>query len=124
MFASRPRIALISPGGVLGQIIRTTLEREPGLELVPEDVLPLTIATTPGGLDLLILVVPGTDAATEFRELLNRFPALRAVMVLEDGRGDASLYELHPTEARLGRLSPAELAQRIRAALHAETGPP
>ena len=120
----RPRIALVSPGGVLGQIIRSTLEREPGLELLPEDALPLAVAPGQGDLDLLILVVAGTDAATEFRELLHRFPALRAMLVLEDGRGDASLYQLHPTETRLGSLSPAELAQRIRAVLHAETGPP
>jgi hypothetical protein len=120
-FVSTSRIALISPGGVLAQIIRTTLEREPGLELIPED-LSLTAATASGRLDLVILVLPGADAAGRCRELLQRFPGLRALMVLEDSRGDASLYELHPTEARLGRLSPAELAQRIRATLHA-TGP-
>lgn len=120
---STPRIALISPGGVLEQIIRAALEREPGLELVPND-LPLTVAATAGRLDLVILVMPGAEAAARCRELLQRFPGIRALMVLEDMRGDASLYELRPTESRLGRLSPAELAQRIREQLHAETGPP
>jgi hypothetical protein len=120
---STPRIALISPGGVLEQIIRRALERESELELVA-DGPPHTAAAAAGRLDLVILVMPGAEAAARCRELLQRFPGLRALLVLEDARGDASLYQLRPTESRLGRLSPAELVQRIREQLHAETGPP
>ncbi|MGH7528268.1 MAG: hypothetical protein ACREMX_16365 [Gemmatimonadales bacterium] len=118
------RIALISPGGVLGQIIRTALEQEPELELIPAGSSPLAAATEQPGVDLLILVIPGRDAVSECRELLGRFPNLRVLAVLEDERGDASLYELHPREARLGALSPPELAQRIREVLQAERRPP
>jgi hypothetical protein len=101
---------------VLGQIVRAALEQDPELELLPASSSPLTPVTDQPGVDLLILVMPGRHAVSECRELLSRFPDLRLLAVLEDGRGDASLYELHPRETRLGALSPPEVAQRIREA--------
>jgi hypothetical protein len=114
---NKNRIALVSAGGVLGQIVRTALEQEPDLELIPTRA---SGTTEPRGVDLLILVIPGREAVSECRELLSRFPNVRVLAVLEDGRGDASLYELHPRETRLGQLSPPELAQRIREVLQTE----
>ncbi len=113
----KKRIALISFAGVLGQIIRTALEQEPELDLIAPSSSPLSPMLDQGQVDLLILVMPGRGAVSDCRELLGRFPQLRVLAVLEDERGDASLYELHSMETRLGGLSPPEVALRIREVL-------
>jgi beta-glucosidase-like glycosyl hydrolase len=104
---------------MLGEIVRTALEREPDLELIPAGDASSVASTEPAGVDLLIMVLPGGDVVTRCRELVTRFPNARVLAALEDDRGDAGLFELHTRGERLGSLSPAELAQSVREAARA-----
>src|SRR6266576_3534737 len=80
------RIALISPAGMLGQIVLAALEHDPEVDLV---LVPTGSPQQPSALeqpkvDLLILIVPARQGVSECREMLSRFPGLRALAVLED----------------------------------------
>jgi hypothetical protein len=104
---------------MLGEIVRTAVEREPDLELIPASMSLDPGSRDPGAVDLLIMVVAGGEVVSECREWMTRFPNVRLLAALEDERGDGGLFELQALAPRLGSLSPVELAQTIRKAANA-----
>ncbi len=112
--SSTVRLALIGCTGLLGDIIRQTLTREPDLDVVAQ-------LTTPGpDLDLSqfdadIVLWNGAEEDRIARWLTGltyrRTP--RVLATLTDGQR-AALWELTPRRIELGAMSPQSLIRTIR----------
>lgn len=117
--ANKLRVALIGCSGLLGDIIRQTLTREPDVDVVAQ----LDAGETdmdPSRLDTDIVL---WNEADEVRILLwlrgmSHRCAPRVLATLGDGHR-AALWELTPQRTELGELSPISLVRNLRAAKHA-----
>jgi hypothetical protein len=107
------RVSLVGCSGVLGDIIRTTLDHQPDMVVVEDvDSFP-----TDGGLTVAsdVLVWNNADESRVERLLLNAAERSgpRVLATLGDGR-DSAFWELAPRRTPLGPPSPAALVQSIR----------
>lgn len=107
------RIALIGCSGVLGDIIRTTLDHQPDMQVVAD----LESIPADGSLSLAsdLMVWNNADESRIERWLRDTIEpgGPRVLATLGDGR-DAALWELAPHRAPMGAPSPDALVQTIR----------
>lgn len=105
------RVALVGCRGLLGDIIRQAISAAPSIDVVAE-IGGLAELSDSVGADLVLW--HDADEAAVSRWLSRVHGAPRVLATVADGRG-ASLWELTPTQTRLGELSPAMLIDTIRA---------
>ena len=107
------RIALVGCSGVLGDIIRTTLDHQPDMEVVAD----LESIPADGSLSVAsdLMVWNNADESRIERWLREKVEpgSPRVLATLGDGR-EAALWELAPHRASLGAPSPDALVQTIR----------
>jgi DNA-binding NarL/FixJ family response regulator len=112
------RVVLLEMPQMLRDILKTTIGRQPDIELIdeaPDD------AETQRAIPHVVLVSTESPSdADGTSTLLSRWPRARIIAIEVSGR-QASLYELRPCKMELGQLSPTELLEGIRAA--ARRGP-
>jgi hypothetical protein len=106
------RVALIGCGGLLGDVIRTSLSAEPNLTVVA------SMQSPPPGADLTSFDADIVlwNAADERRidQWLSAYPAVPRVLAITSDGQDAALWELTPHRVGLGALSPQSLVETIR----------
>jgi DNA-binding NarL/FixJ family response regulator len=109
------RIALVTPSGILRDLVVATLEDEPDIVVVGEVPgsagLEQVLEQTPA--DLVIWSNGGHDISHLFQGLLEAHPRLKVLAVRNDGRR-SSLWELRPHPTELGEISPRLLVETIR----------
>jgi DNA-binding NarL/FixJ family response regulator len=110
------RIVLIDMSPLLREIVRETLAREPGLDVVAEHEADVDVreAVEGGDADFVILGADPT-ASAGVRALGAEGARLRALELHADGI-ESVLYELRPHRVSLGEISPETLLATIRAA--------
>jgi DNA-binding NarL/FixJ family response regulator len=110
------RIVLIDMSPLLREIVRETLAREPGLDVVAEHEADVDVreAVEDGDADFVILGADAT-ASAGVRALVEEGARLRALELHADGI-ESVLYELRPHRVSLGEISPETLLATIRAA--------
>lgn len=107
------RVLLSQMPQILRDILEHAVRRQPDLELV-QDPRTASHGSYDGvAPDVVILGATSLDLIRMPLAVLEKWPATR-VMIVTSGEGDAALFELRPHVTALGRVSPAELIQRIR----------
>jgi hypothetical protein len=115
------RVALVGCSGVLGDIIRTTVDHQPDMEIVADlDAIPVD-----GSLSVAsdLMVWNNADELRIERWLRETAEPCgpRILATLGDGR-DAALWELAPHRAPLGAPSPDALVETIRTSFAGTAG--
>ena len=109
------RIALVTPSGILRDLVVATLAEEPDITVVGEAPdsagLDQVLEQTPA--DLVIWTNGDHDMRHVFPALLEAHPRLKVLTVRNDGRR-SSLWELRPHPTELGEISPRLLVETIR----------
>jgi DNA-binding NarL/FixJ family response regulator len=67
--------------------------------------------------DVVILGLAASEDATLVSALFSRWPRVQVVTVTQTGN-DAALYELTPRRTALGHMSPTEIVDALREAIH------
>lgn len=108
------RIVLIDMSPLLREIVRETLGREPGFDVVAEHEGGVDVreAVQAGDADFVVLGADATASAVT-RALVVEGARLRALEVHADGL-ESVLYELRPHRVSLGEISPEMLLTTIR----------
>jgi hypothetical protein len=100
---------------MLCDIIADALVRQPDMEMVgmlaSREALPTTVEET--GADVVVIGLKDSELPEECGRLFYTHPWTRVLGVGSDGRR-GFLYELRPTKAPLGELSPQGLVDAIR----------
>jgi len=106
------RVVLVELPTLLADVLSELAREHPTLELTSlHDRAALLDTVERSSADVLIATVPGL-AMADLRAVLERFPRLRAIVLL-DGGGRAVQYELRLCGADLGDVSPRALLQAI-----------
>lgn len=115
------RVSLVGCSGVLGDIIRTTLDHEDDIEVVAD----LESIPADGFLAVASDLLVWNNADESFVERWLRATAKpcgpRVLATLGDGR-DAALWELAPHRTPLGAPSPDALVETIRGSFAGSAG--
>lgn len=119
--ARQLRVSLVGCSGVLGDIIRTTLDHQLDMEVVA--VLETVPADGTLSVESDLLVWNNADEAHVERWLRDTAESCgpRVLATLGDGR-DAALWELAPHRTPLGAPSPDALVETIRRSLAGNAG--
>jgi hypothetical protein len=109
-------IALVELSGVLHDVIRGVVEGHTDLKVVADisgrDGVARTVAETDA--HFVIWQADG-EFGDSFPDLVEQMPRLKVLAVENEGRR-SFLWEMRPTRARLGELSPDRLICALRAA--------
>lgn len=100
---------------MLSDIVTSTLEAAPDIAVTVVPGSEALSAADAVEADVAVLAGPPDGLPPLGRELFARRPWIHVVAIRRDGR-DTSLYELRPSERRLGEISPATLLDAVRRA--------
>ena len=106
---------------MLRDILEQAISSEPDMEVIPE---PVVFPPTDEQLRSpdVVVVMSDSEPAEGARALLTRWPHSHVLFIT--ARGQRVLrYELLPRDVDLGEMSPAQLAEAIRAAVRPERKP-
>jgi DNA-binding NarL/FixJ family response regulator len=119
---SNIRVLIRDAPTMLRDILEQAISSEPDMEVIPE---PAVIPPTDEQLrspDVVVVGMSDSDPAEGARALLTRWPHSHVLFIT--ARGQRVLrYELLPRDVDLGEMSPAQLAEAIRAAVRPERKP-
>jgi DNA-binding NarL/FixJ family response regulator len=103
---------------MLRDILEQVISGEPDMDVIPEPARPDVRSSS----DLVVVDAGDDDAAERGRELLREWPLSRVLLIRARGQ-NVSMYELVPQGRDLGELSPRQLVEAIRSAVHRERTP-
>lgn len=110
---SNIRVLISDAPTMLRDILEQALSREPGIELMSEPAPPP--AEESRSPDVVVVGTSDAQPVEDARALLARWP--RSHVLIITSRGQRVLrYKLWPRGVDLGEMSPAQLAEAIRAA--------
>jgi DNA-binding NarL/FixJ family response regulator len=116
---SNIRVLIRDAPTMLRDILAQAISSEPDMDVIPE---PMAVPPTDeqlGSPDVIVVGTSDAPPAEGARALLDRWPHSRVLIIT--ARGHRVLrYELLPRGVDLGELSPAQLAEAIRAAVRPE----
>jgi DNA-binding NarL/FixJ family response regulator len=116
---SNIRVLIREAPTMLRDILAQAIAREPDMEVIPEPVAVPPRDEQLGSPDVIVVGTSDAAPAEGARALLARWPHSRVLVIT--ARGHRVLrYELLPRGVDLGELSPAQLAEAIRAAARPE----
>jgi DNA-binding NarL/FixJ family response regulator len=119
---SNIRVLIGDAPTLLRDILEQAISNEPDMELIPEPPVAPPTEDQLESPDVVILDVTDSEPAESARALLARWPHSHLLMIT--ARGHRVLrYELMPRSVDLGEMSPAQLADAIRAAVRPELKP-
>jgi hypothetical protein len=109
-------IALVELSGILHDVIRGIVEGQNDLRVVADLADRKGLARTIADTDTHFVIWQADGELSEpFPDLVERVPRLKVLAVESEGRR-SYLWEMRPTRARLGELSPERLICALRAA--------
>jgi DNA-binding NarL/FixJ family response regulator len=103
---------------LLRDVLEHAIQLRGDCELVRETrgVLHTVAAPTPTP-DIVILGLSASEDTTLVQALFARWPTAQVVTVAQAGE-EARVYELQPRQRVLGQMSPAEIVESLREAVH------
>jgi hypothetical protein len=110
-------VALASAPGVLGDLLESVIERDPGFQLTARTEDPTNLARLAADRDLdAVIVCARSDSDLRLVDRLPGTRECRAIVVIAPDGKDAALYRTRGRD-RLGELSPDRLLEAIRDAV-------
>jgi hypothetical protein len=107
---------------MLRDILEQVIAGEPDMDLIPEPLQPTLLSDVRPSSDVVVVDASDGDAAERGRALLLEWPLSRVLLIRARGQ-NVSMYELVPQGRDLGELSPRQLVEAIRSAVHRERTP-
>jgi DNA-binding NarL/FixJ family response regulator len=119
---SNIRVLIGDAPTMLRDILEQAISREPDMEVIPEPVVAPPAAAQLQSPDVVVVGLSDSESADGARALLARWPHSHLLIIT--ARGHRVLrYELTPRGVDLGEMSPAQLAEAIRAAVRPDRKP-
>jgi DNA-binding NarL/FixJ family response regulator len=117
---SNIRVLIRDAPTMLRDILEQAISNEPGMEVIPEPVVPRQAPVDrPPSPDVVVVGVADSEPVERARGLLVRWPGSQVLLIT--ARGHRVLrYELWPRGVDLGEMSPNQLVQAIRSAARQE----
>ena len=118
------RVLLLEVPRLLRGILEHAIEVDRGCELLKDVGHNLSTwreeAPQP---DVVILGLTAVEDVALVLALFARWPQAQVMTVMQAG-DDAAIYELRPRRQALGEVSPAEIVEKMREAVHRKREPP
>lgn len=119
---SNIRVLIGDAPTMLRDILEQAISSEPDMEVIPEPVVAPPAAVQLQSPDVVVVGLSDSESAEGARALLARWPHSHLLIIT--ARGQRVLrYELTPRGVDLGEMSPAQLAEAIRAAVRPDRKP-
>jgi DNA-binding NarL/FixJ family response regulator len=119
---SNIRVLIRDAPTMLRDMLEQAISSEPDMEVIPEPAVPPPARNQLQVPDVVVVGTSDSEPAEGARELLARWPHSHVLIITS--RGHRVLrYELLPRSVDLGEMSPAQLAEAIRAAVRPERKP-